>query len=466
MEMLIEVTEEELAIENCFLCAVFIDEVVLDMCRASKIGPNAFGSPFNRKVIASMFSLVDDGLTVNIATLAKILSESGEENAIMQVMAIDGKVETTMHAKTHWGQIVDAWRNRNFKELTQKLGLIALESSSWEETHEKSREIIAELGDSQLVEVRRSQVEVAQAVIDDTKRVMDGKELLNSNPIKTGIDKIDSNFRPLDVATGDFSNIIFGATGTGKSSLANQIAGYNIFQGKRVLIFLGESNHESLLTAMAAQRTEVNSDNRILPHANPQDKERFIECLEEMKAMHDVNFSVFDDDFFIEDIIARCRISKKEMGPVDLIIIDHLHCLKTRKQFGAKEERQRFNYMSGELKPLGMMMNCPTITLAQPSRDFKTSNRPPVESDLKESGNLEDDADRIWGLWLPDKDSDGNEQSKYSTCPEIKAFQLKFKRGRTSIAKLRFRMEHTKFYDPDEKAEEDEDANPTLGEDF
>lgn len=153
---------------------------------------------------------------------------------------------------------------------------------------------------------------------------------------------------------------------------------------------------------------------------------------------------IYDDQFVIEDIIRRCRDIQKTHGKLDMVLIDHLHQLKTMKPF--KDERLRYNHMSSLMKPLSMELKCPVIVIAQPSRGLKTENRPPKLSDLKESGSLEDDADRIWGIFIPEKD--GNQVDQFGSLePEGIIYQLKFKKGHQGSAKVRFHKKYTLFAD-------------------
>lgn len=444
-------TQEPIAeVERCYLSACLIDDGALDFYLRSQIGPEAFTDEFHQLVVGKMVAFREAGRAFDIASLARELSACGEMNRLDMLASLAWLVETTAYAKTHWGQILDSWRMRNFKAQALKLSTLA-GGEKWEDVEGKVREAAQTLLDTRHVEARRSQMEVAQAAIDDSQRIIDGKPVLNSVPITTGIYCIDRYCRPLDVATGDFNCILFAKTSVGKSSLMAGIVGHNVLGGKRVVVFLGETSHDGLLRQMAGQIARCSIDPYELSRETYDAQRRYMETLERLKGYHDGRLTVYDDDFYIEDVVARSKAVAKEFGSVDLVVIDHLHCLKARKPFPANAERIRFNYMSGELKPLGKELGCPVLTLAQPNRMFKTENRPPNRSDLKETGNLEDDADRILALHLPREDSNGVEQNEYSDCPEIICHQLKFRRGRTCSVVLRFDKAHTRFYDPDEE---------------
>lgn len=79
---------------------------------------------------------------------------------------------------------------------------------------------------------------------------------------------------------------------------------------------------------------------------------------------------------------------------LDLLIIDYLQLIKTNQSFGTRD--LEIGYITGELKSLAKELNTPVILLAQLSRPPKgTTIQIPVLSDLRESGNIEQDADKV-----------------------------------------------------------------------
>lgn len=80
-------------------------------------------------------------------------------------------------------------------------------------------------------------------------------------------------------------------------------------------------------------------------------------------------------------------------GKLDLLIIDYLQLIKTNMKFGTRD--LEIGYITGELKNLAKELNIPIILLAQLNRGIKGTVSMPVLSDLRESGNIEQDADKV-----------------------------------------------------------------------
>ncbi len=430
-------------IEYRYLCAVLLDNDLIELYRSTALGPEIFSSRLGRACIVKIEQLLEAGDIANATSLSRGLMADGFDD-FLEVANMTTAVETTISAPTDFKYIVEEWQMRNYKEQVAKLNRL-MDRGNWGDIKAQAMATAALISDEHLVEESRSQKQVALETLMDVERIMDGKQVIHATKIYSGIPSMDRFFKPLSTATGDFVTYLCGATSTGKSSLMACITRHNIYQGKTAAVFLGETNHEGFIKQLAGQQTMVSIEEDDF-RAEPMDRQaRFHDALTEIVEMHEKNLWVYDDRFYIEDIVSRAKKLKKEIGKIDFLVIDHLHKLKCRKSF--KDERLRMNYMSGELKPLGMELECPIICLAQPSRGFKSEGRPPMLSDLKESGNLEDDADRVWFLYLPNQDSDGNEQDRESTEPQIWLHQLKFRRGRTGTVRTRFKKQYTVFQD-------------------
>lgn len=77
------------------------------------------------------------------------------------------------------------------------------------------------------------------------------------------------------------------------------------------------------------------------------------------------------------------------------VIIDHLHFLADR---GARDMRMEIGAITKKMKQCAVQLNVPIILLAQVKR-LDDPKRKPQNSDLKESGYIEQDADIILMVW-------------------------------------------------------------------
>ncbi|MBE1188360.1 replicative DNA helicase, partial [Escherichia coli] len=110
-----------------------------------------------------------------------------------------------------------------------------------------------------------------------------------------------------------------------------------------------------------------------------------------------------DKKLFIDDTAgispsemrARTRRLVREHGDLALIMIDYLQLMQIPGSSGDNRTNE-ISEISRSLKALAKEFNCPVIALSQLNRSLEQRpNKRPVNSDLRESGAIEQDADVI-----------------------------------------------------------------------
>lgn len=102
-----------------------------------------------------------------------------------------------------------------------------------------------------------------------------------------------------------------------------------------------------------------------------------------------------DFDITTDKMMAYAMKIKKSEG-LDAVFIDHIHLLGDNEQKG-KDLREKMGYISRNLKRLTKNADIPVIALAQLNRDSSDthSRNMPSRKRLRESGNIEADADIV-----------------------------------------------------------------------
>ncbi|BFH71233.1 replicative DNA helicase [Paenibacillus dendritiformis] len=102
----------------------------------------------------------------------------------------------------------------------------------------------------------------------------------------------------------------------------------------------------------------------------------------------------------IQDIRAKVQAFKKKHGRI-IIYIDYLQLIKGGKRFANKTEE--VGYISGQLKQIARENDCPIVVISSLSRNVEQrQDKRPMMSDLRESGQIEFDADQIMFLYRDD----------------------------------------------------------------
>lgn len=186
-----------------------------------------------------------------------------------------------------------------------------------------------------------------------------------------------TGLRDLDRLTGGFGNsnliIIAGRPSMGKSSLAVQILEHVAIKEQVVFFSLEMSRRE------VATRS-------IKYHANRVGKSEAI--------AHTTSLKIHIDDksgITIPYMRSQCRKIKRKHG-LSMIVVDYLQLMT-----GEGENRNHeIGYLSRSLKGLAKEFNVPVVALSQLSRRVDDrSDKKPLMSDLRDSGEIEQDADVI-----------------------------------------------------------------------
>ena len=218
--------------------------------------------------------------------------------------------------------------------------------------------------------------------------------------------------------------IVFaGRPGAGKSALAFQFAEHVSRTQGHVAAFSLEMSAEELIERLAMADAEWPDDAKSVAKA--------IDRIAKNKRFH-----LFDNSasYTMDTIEARCQLLAAVHGSLSLVVIDYLQLLEPTDRKMPRE--QQVAEMSRRVKKMAGKLKVPVIILAQLNRESEKEERMPRMSDLRESGAIEQDADRIWMLWYDAKD--GGDNSAPSI--EITLIQAKCRGGPRDIAtKLLFK---------------------------
>jgi replicative DNA helicase len=151
---------------------------------------------------------------------------------------------------------------------------------------------------------------------------------------------------------------------------------------------------------------------------------------------------IYIDDTPVMDELSlqlKARQAKMRHG-IDMILIDYLQLMHGRTR-GDDNRVQEVSSISRALKGLARELRIPVIAISQLSRaPEQRPDKRPILSDLRESGSIEQDSDLVMFLFRP-------EYYKADERPGIAELHVaKHRNGPTGMIELKFRREHTRFY--------------------
>lgn len=97
------------------------------------------------------------------------------------------------------------------------------------------------------------------------------------------------------------------------------------------------------------------------------------------------------------------RIQVETGKPIGMVVLDYIQKLGDRK---SANRAQQVGYYAGEAKDIAKEFDCPFVALAQINRSTEgQADKRPSMSQLKDSGDIEQDADTILLLFKPDENT-------------------------------------------------------------
>jgi len=192
--------------------------------------------------------------------------------------------------------------------------------------------------------------------------------------------------------------VVAGRPSMGKSAWAVNVATSVAMRGKRALFFSLEMTDTSIFNRAVAAIGSVPL--AWLQRPDSDHEEYWTRVTTVSRALNESGLMIDETaGLSAPQIVARCR-RERMRGDVSLIVVDHLHLMPLP---GKTRETVEIGHITFAMKKLAKEMGCPVILLSQLNRSLETrTNKRPQMADLRESGNIEQDADLIVFLYRDD----------------------------------------------------------------
>jgi len=264
-------------------------------------------------------------------------------------------------------------------------------------------------------------------------------QLFNSDADITGL---STGFADLDEKTSGWQPsdlvIVAGRPSMGKTSFAMNMAEHAVLhQEKPMLVFSMEMPASQLIMRMMSSLGKIDQTKLRAGNLSEDDWPRLSSAASRLK----------DRPLFIDDtpgitpmeLRNRIRQVTREHGQPGMVLVDYLQLMSG--SVATENRTNEISQISRELKNIAREFNCPVIALSQLSRNLENRpNKRPINSDLRESGAIEQDADVVVFIY---RDEVYNEESPDKGVAEI--IIGKQRNGPIGTCKLTFLGKYTRF---------------------
>ena len=186
----------------------------------------------------------------------------------------------------------------------------------------------------------------------------------------------------------------------GKSAFAYQLLGHVAMKEGRAAGFTLESTAKRGMTRMIASFGHLPFSFARQPDTDPRHEEYWPRMTNAIAMLTDAPILIDDTPgISIEQFEARVRRAHKQM-PLKMAFLDHIHTMALDKN---QEQRHEYGRIVRRAKAIAHDLNIPIVLFAQLSRKLEErKDKRPMMSDIRESGELEQEADVILFLYRDD----------------------------------------------------------------
>ncbi|AKM19829.1 Replicative DNA helicase [Geobacillus sp. 12AMOR1] len=353
------------------------------LIRELRVEEGQFQELRHQRIFRAMKILEQHGEPIDLVSLSTQLREEmhiiGGYVYLNDLLRIVAEPE---HIHTYERYIIEEYNKKRIRELAKKIN----ETQDYEQIKEMAQEIAVisvdeQQGDFSLVDV-----------------LADIEEEVNTE--RNGVAGITTGFHELDTILDGWiegeMTIIGARPSMGKTAFALALAANALRAGHFVTMFSLEMSAKSLLKRMICGQAGIHATKMRNPIKwfNEQDWERYRHA-QGVISQYNGRFDIDDrSSITVSDIWARTKGNlRKRPNERHLVVIDYLTLVQGS---GRRERHLEVGEISRTLKRMARELNVSVIALAQLNRGVEhRQDKRPVLSDLRDSGEIEQDADKI-----------------------------------------------------------------------
>ena len=393
----------------------------------------------HRLIFRRMAKLVEAGHPIDVVTLADALNHADELDRAGGIGYLAELAKNTPSAANIRAYATAVRERSSLRALIEAAQNIA--DSGFHPEGRSSGELLdeAERAIMQITE-ERPKTGGPEPVNPLLKKAVDRiDELFNSDSAITGL---STGFIELDDRTSGLQRddlvIVAARPSMGKTAFSMNLVEYAALNDDRpVIVFSMEMPAEQLIMRLLSAIGRINQTRVRSGKLEEDDWPKLSAAISKLK----------DRPLFIDDtpalspIEVRSRVRRivREHGNPSMIMIDYLQLMQVT---GSTEGRTaEISEISRSLKAIAKEFECPLVALSQLNRGVEQRpNKRPVNSDLRESGAIEQDADVIMFIY---RDEVYNEESPDKGVAEI--IIGKQRNGPIGTARLAFVGKYVRF---------------------
>lgn len=272
------------------------------------------------------------------------------------------------------------------------------------------------------------------------QKMIDAANHEGINGIRTGYeryDKVTSGLQPTNFI------VIAGRPAMGKTQYALGIIKTASIRGNRKGLFVSCEMDE-----VQVMKRIISVDSGVPGYSIKRgklDRSEVLKFERSKERIRNANFKIVAGSFTISDVLSLVYKMKHSEG-LDYVIIDYIQKITSP---GAQNRTNEVGDVSRKLKDMANELKIPVIALAQLSRSVEHRvDKKPILSDLRESGDIEQDADIVTFLYRPGYYMEQDERAVNPMAQDGYALIAKHRDGELEDILLKFKSEIPAWTNP------------------
>lgn len=426
-------TVQVLEAEQSLLGAMLLAAEAIEA--SAELSPEALHRETHRRILAAIRTVAERGDEVDTITVGDELDRRGDLADVGGHSYLGDLVNAVPSASNaaYYARIVrESWVRRELQRAAQQVATAA---------GDRSQDL-----DAVLAQAEQALLAISHKASPPSMRPFG--DVVTDRLDEIAEARANPELRPyMPTGLADFDSIIGGLPkglvvlaarpSKGKTALAEYIATWQVLKrGKRVAFFSLEMAGDELADRTLSHGTSMSSD--YIRNGRPSDVEMDRLVQFGTKAYSSLNRILIDDsgDTTTAQIRTQCRRLAAK-GGLDLVVVDYLQLLGDEPARRNQNRTEIVGAMTRALKRLSKELRIPVLCLSQLSRATETrADKKPQLSDLRESGNIEQDADMVVFIHRPD-------DPEHAGVAEL--ICAKHRNGPTGTVKVAFVTELAKF---------------------
>ena len=426
---IVEQKAEQIVLASILAKPELFDEAI------KKISPEDFTNPKNRDIFQAMNEAFLGGKLPTFMNIITHIKATSQEYFIKLMEVTPMYLDFSLALE----QLREYSKKRKLKNAVIEMNyMLSRGEFKTEQLASLYSEKLGGIVDVESEECDDGITELVDDILERKRKLENGQSLIEITTGYNSLNWITDGFHKTELT------IIAARPAVGKTALMLNFALRQLKEDIPVLIFSLEMSKKSLYKRLFSIYSGVETSKINKGQLNESEVEKIIAAADFLESKRDKLFIIDKSSITINDMIVEAKTMKNK--GIQVIYIDYLQLLNTESVY--KNRAIEMGEISRNLKILAKELDVAVVAVAQLNREVEhRTNKRPNLADLRDSGEIEQNADNVWflyreGYYLEQKGEGENEKTN-----QTELIISKHRNGPTGIVNLYFMKKTLEFFE-------------------